>query len=81
MFPGVRLENVNIHTQIACMGGRAKKGDVVSFFVDGTMMVGELLVTVGVDYGNASTLYSVIATWQFRSRSAQWVDFDTEKGD
>ena len=77
VFPGVPLENVNIHTQIACMGGRAQKGDVVSFLVDGTMMVGELLVTVGVDDGNESIMYSVIAIWRFLSRSAQWVDFDT----
>jgi len=80
-FPGVPLGCVSIHTQVACMGGRAMKGDVVSFFVDGTMLVGELLVTIGVkENDNKYTMYSMIALWRFISQSDQWANFDTEEG-
>ena len=83
LFPGVPLGIVNIHTQVACWGGRAARGDVVSFIADGTMMFGELLVTIGVEHDtvNTSALYSIIALWRFLSRSGQWVNFNTEDGD
>lgn len=83
LFPGVPLGIVNIHTQVACLGGRAARGDVVSFIADGTMMFGELLVTIGVEHDtvNTSALYSIIALWRFLSRSGQWVNFNTEDGD
>ena len=82
VFPGVPLSCVNIQTQVACMGGRAQKGDVVSFFMDGMMMVGELLVTVGVKYDDGTQcMYSMIALWRFKERSGQWANFAMEKGE
>ena len=82
LFPGVQICNVTIHAQVACMGGRASRGDVVSFFESGAMCVGELLVALGVDHGNDnSTMYCIIALWRFLSRNQRWANFATENGD
>ena len=78
LFPDVTLTSICVITQVACMGGRAMKNDIVSFLIDGVLMVGEMILTIGVRANDQCTMYSIIAVWRFNSRHDQWVNFDTD---
>ena len=80
MLPGVHLKDISVITQVACVGGRAMRNDVVSFIYDGVMCVGEMLLTIGIHDNNCSS-YSIIALWRFKSKNGSWLDFYTDGGE
>jgi len=60
LFPGVADKAFTLHSHIKCNGGQASGGDVVSCLVEGTIEIGELLMTVGVE----TELWSVFSFWE-----------------
>ena len=68
IFPGVPKERFTLHDHILINGGGARRGDLVSFeALDGSMHIGELLLSVGVQGAHgevaASELYSFVTRW------------------
>ena len=66
LFPGVADKAFTLHNHIKCNGGEASAGDVVSCLVDGTVEIGELLMTVGVE----AELWSVFSFWEHSNMDA-----------
>ena len=66
-FPGIPLDQLSLHQEIAVHGGSACNSDVISFGHDGQMQIGELLMSVGIaEHGSrAGTLYSIVSKWAF----------------
>ena len=60
LFPGVADKAFTLHNSIKCNGGQASGGDVVSCLVEGSIEIGELLMTVGME----SELWSVFSLWE-----------------
>ena len=58
LFPGVA--ELTLHNRVKCNGGQASAGDVVSCLVEGTIEIGKLLMTVGVE----NELVSVFSLWE-----------------
>ena len=68
IFPGAELLIVN---NVSVNGGKANHGDVVAFFENDEMQVGQLLVTVGVV--DTSATVSFVAKWQQDKLDASWL--------
>ena len=70
-FPGVDDDAFTLVSDICCNGGRACHGDIVSCLMEGTMELGELLISVAVkDLG----MYSLVALWEFEAAGPDaWV--------
>ena len=66
LFPHVPNDGFTLVSHLKVNGGQASAGDVVSALHDGTMIVGELLLSVGVD----DTLFSFVSTWQLVDEDA-----------
>ena len=48
MFPDESMHDLTLHADLTINGGACKNGDIVSFYYNGHLTVGELLLTVGV---------------------------------
>lgn len=68
LFPNVPDNGFTLVSHLKCNGGQVSAGDVVSALHDGNMIVGELLLSVGVD----GTLYSFVSTWELVDEDAGW---------
>ena len=80
IYPGVRQDDMFILSAIDCNGGACSPGDVVSFFLNGQIHIGQLLLSVGVKTQYGTYLNeSIIARWQRASASlsvgSKWVDY------
>lgn len=64
LFPGTSDDQFVLLNDITCNGGAAHAGDVVSCLNDGSLMLGELLVNVGIVASDKSVAYSLISVWQ-----------------
>ena len=60
IFPGIDASDFQLVSNISLNGGRANKGDVVAFFANGEMEVGELIVSVAAD----DAIFCFVAKWQ-----------------
>jgi hypothetical protein len=66
LFPHVPDDGFTLVSHLKVNGGQASSGDVVSALHDGTVIVGELLLSVGVE----GTLYSFVSAWQLVDEGA-----------
>ena len=64
LFPGTSDDQFVLLNDITCNEGAAHAGDVVSCLNDGSLMLGELLVNVGITASDKSVAYSLISVWQ-----------------
>ena len=71
IFPCVDAKQLTIVSNISVNGGKAMHGDVVAFFQNNEMHVGELLVSVGVN--NTAQTFSFIAKWQQVKLDVSWL--------
>ena len=67
MFPSVPDDDFTLHKTIYVHGGTAEVGDVVSFMYNGSLHVGELLITVGIaaessEFGG--DIFSFVSLWE-----------------
>ena len=65
MFPENRGVDFTLHNDLTTNGGHCSAGDAVTFKADGTLSVGELLLTVGVPRASGKMLYSLLTKWSF----------------
>ena len=70
LFPGVDDASFSLHTDLKCNGGRCCNGDVISCLVDGVLEVGELLMTVGLEDDESSSLFCILSLWARAPTSA-----------
>ena len=67
MFPSVPDDDFTLHNTIYVHGGTAEVGDVVSFMYNGSLHVGELLITIGIaaecsEFGG--DIFSFVSLWE-----------------
>ena len=72
IFPGVDAKQLTIVSNISVNGGKAMHGDVIAFFHNNEMHIGELLVSVGVK--NTAQTFSFIAKWQQVKLDVSWLN-------
>ena len=65
MFPGVPLDAFTMHTDLSINGGSARNGDMVSFELDGSVQLGELILTVGINTHEISEMVSIVNVWKY----------------
>ena len=78
LFPGVADDDFSLHREISIHGGSASDGDVVSFYLEGSLRVGELLETIGI---RGDKLYSYVSVWDHDpkpSDNASWATYKVE---
>ena len=71
LFPNAAGSDVTIHTDITLNGGVAKNGDVISYEFDGSVHIGELIQTVGIDDGGNRVLLSFVTMWQLAADTGE----------
>ena len=64
LFPGVTDDCMTILNAVNGNGGGINSGDVVSCIVDGTMQLGELMISVGIRRADVCESYSIVSLWK-----------------
>ena len=72
MFPSVPDKDFSLHNCIYVHMGQAYVGDVVSFLYNGSLHIGELLITIGIaadssDFGG--DIFSFVSLWEHAPRA------------
>ena len=72
MFPSVPDKDFSLHNGIYVHMGQAYVGDVVSFLYNGSLHIGELLITIGIaadssDFGG--DIFSFVSLWEHAPRA------------
>ena len=74
LFPNVAVHGMAILNAISVNGGKASSGDIVSFWDDGQMHLGELFFSVGVK-STEHVSFSFVSKWQASKADGSWVTF------
>ena len=72
LFPGIALDALQLLSEISVNGGKACPTAVVSFFENGQMQVGRLLLSVGVK-STTSSVHSFISKLEQLNFDGPWL--------
>ena len=72
LLPDVAPDAISMLSHIAVNGGRASPGDIVAFFQDGELQVGEMLLAVGMQ-STTPVSTAFIAKWQQLDLEGMWL--------